>query len=135
MDAVGGFERFFQVTPQDLIDKGLYKPVAIELLPPPHDQVSAVLLAIALGASTGKPIAGATAGMLLSQARKAKLVSGDAAPSFEECIVVHRKIASNEDRPLEQTRPLPYPPPMEPVPSNQPDKQIAILEADPELTA
>ena len=43
------FGLFFTSTPQDLIDSGLYKTVALELLPPPHDQVSAVHFAKAVG--------------------------------------------------------------------------------------
>ena len=39
------FGTFFQTTPQDLIADGLYKTVALELLPAPHDAVSAVHLA------------------------------------------------------------------------------------------
>ena len=48
------FGRFFVTTPQDLITDGLYKMVAIDLLPPPHDAVSAVHLARAVGGATGK---------------------------------------------------------------------------------
>ena len=44
------FGHFFQTTPADLIADGLYKMVALELLPSPHDAVSAVHLAKAVGA-------------------------------------------------------------------------------------
>ena len=44
------FNTFFQTTPQDLIAGGLYKMVALELLPGPHRDVSAVHLGRALGA-------------------------------------------------------------------------------------
>ena len=38
----------------DLIDGGLFKTVALELLPPPHDEVGAIHLAKALGAVIAK---------------------------------------------------------------------------------
>ena len=48
------FGLFFQTTPPDLIADGLYKMVALELLPAPHDAVSAVHLAKAAGAKVGR---------------------------------------------------------------------------------
>ena len=58
-EARGGceFGTFFQTTPQDLIADGLYKMVALELLPAPHDAVSAVHLARTVGATTTAPFA------------------------------------------------------------------------------
>ncbi len=47
---------FSYVLPQDLIDDGLFKMVALELLPAPHNVVSAVHLANALGASVKAPL-------------------------------------------------------------------------------
>ena len=48
------FDWFFQTTPADLIAAGIYKTVATELLPPPHNSVSAVHLFQALGAKTNR---------------------------------------------------------------------------------
>ena len=65
------FGLFFQTTPQDLIADGVYKMVALELLPAPHDAVSAVHLARALGATPAKR---------LEQARHASRATLAAAP-------------------------------------------------------
>ena len=43
-------------SPQDLITDGLFKMVALELLPAPHNVISAVHLANALGASVKAPL-------------------------------------------------------------------------------
>ena len=59
------FGLFFTSTPQDLISDGLYKTVALELLPSPHDMVSAVHLAKALGA-THKAAANQASRLVLS---------------------------------------------------------------------
>ena len=44
------FSRFFQTTPQDLIDDGLYKAIAIAIHPGAHRAVSLSLVAMACGA-------------------------------------------------------------------------------------
>ena len=44
------FSHFFQSTPQDLIDDGLYKTIALALHPMPHREVSLALVAQACGA-------------------------------------------------------------------------------------
>ena len=51
--AKGGceFGTFFGTTPQGLIDKGIYKDIAIALHTPPHRAVSLALVAQALGAT------------------------------------------------------------------------------------
>ena len=43
------FERLFHTTPQDLIDDGLYRKIAIACHPAPHRSVSLALIALALG--------------------------------------------------------------------------------------
>ena len=45
------FGTFFGITPQGLVDEGIYKEVAIALHSPPHRSVSLALLAQALGAT------------------------------------------------------------------------------------
>ena len=52
--AKGGceFGTFFGTTPQELIDEGIYKEIAIALHTPPHRDVSLALVAQALGATT-----------------------------------------------------------------------------------
>ena len=44
------FGQFFVSTPQDLIQDGLYKALALALYPPPFNKVSCCLVARALGA-------------------------------------------------------------------------------------
>jgi len=44
------FAHFFNTTPHELIDAGLYKPIALGLYPVPHRDVSLALVAQALGA-------------------------------------------------------------------------------------
>ena len=48
----------FQTTPQDLIDDGLYKSIAIALHEMPHREVSLALVAQACGAKPSKTKAG-----------------------------------------------------------------------------
>ena len=45
------FGTFFGTTPQELIDEGIYKELAIALHTPPHRAVSLALVAQALGAT------------------------------------------------------------------------------------
>ena len=48
------FSHFFQSTPQDLIDDGLYKTIALALHPMPHREVSMAQVAQACGAMPSK---------------------------------------------------------------------------------
>ena len=48
------FAQMFQTTPQDLIDDGLYKSIAIALHEMPHREVSLALVAQACGAKPSK---------------------------------------------------------------------------------
>jgi hypothetical protein len=45
------FSHFFNTTPREFIDAGLYKPIALGLYPAPHRDVSLALVAQALGAT------------------------------------------------------------------------------------
>lgn len=48
------FGHFFTTTPQDLIEEGLYKTIAVALHPSPHREVSLALVAQACGAKPSK---------------------------------------------------------------------------------
>ena len=89
------FSLFFQTTPQDLISDGLYNMVALELPPPPHDLVTAVHLARAVGARTrGVGLLGD-----LSQSRAKRAAKVVPASSGEATVVIHG--ASSVDEPLD----------------------------------
>jgi len=49
------FEQFFETTPPELIEAGLFAKIAIECLPAPFRRISLALLAKALGATPGGP--------------------------------------------------------------------------------
>ena len=51
------FGLFFSTTPQDLIQDGLYKALALASYPPPFNHVSSCLVACALGAEDIKSTA------------------------------------------------------------------------------
>ena len=55
-ESMGGcpFDRFFHVTPPDLVRGGLYKPLAVPWYPAPHLRVSTALAVQALGATKTK---------------------------------------------------------------------------------
>jgi len=44
------FSRFFETTPQELVQDGLYKRLAVPFQPSPYREISQALLALALGA-------------------------------------------------------------------------------------
>jgi hypothetical protein len=44
------FGYFFKTTPRELVEMGLYKPIALAMYPMPHREVSLTLVALALGA-------------------------------------------------------------------------------------
>lgn len=43
------FGHFFKTTPRELVDQGLYKPIALAMYPMPHREVSLTLVALTLG--------------------------------------------------------------------------------------
>ena len=104
------FGTFFQTTPQDLIADGLYKMVALELLPAPHDAVSAVHLAKAVGAKSGRGPRGGTSKGGLQKMQNMKGGSMKVLPQ-----PVASSITTDDAPPSEEVTP---PPPVEETPNS-----------------